>query len=62
MDVGQIGLPDLVNAVYPAVGDQVRVDRQPVAAIGGGNPVAGSAAAHPIVLAHDAGDFLVVDD
>ena len=30
MDVGQIGHPDLVNAVYPAVGNQVRITRLPV--------------------------------
>ena len=61
MDVGQIGHPDLVHTVYQAIGDQVGIDRQPMAAIGGGNPVAGSPAAHPIVLTHDARDFLVVD-
>ena len=52
---------DVVHAVYPAVGDEVRIDRQPVAAIGGGNPVAAAPSAHPIVLTHDARDFLVVD-
>ena len=61
MDESDIGHPQLVDAVQLQAFDQVRVNRQPVVAVGGANQFFLLRPAKPAVAAHDARNLLVID-
>ena len=62
MDVGYVGHPNLVNAIYCPVFDQVGINHKVVLAVGGADPFVLARPTAPALLVHDPGNFLVIDD
>ena len=62
MDVGNIGHPNLVDAIHCAVFDQVGINPKIMIAIGCANPFALERPTAPAFLTYDPGNFLMIND
>ena len=61
MDIGNIGHPNLVDAIYRPMVKKIRINSEIVIAVGGVNPFAFARPTAPAFLTHDPSNLLVVD-